>query len=71
VQQTVLLIPIGAADITYSHLIGAADRIPHPHWLKVDGNEKLGGSKVETVIEPQSRIVAIEVYFRFERAVFV
>jgi hypothetical protein len=38
--------------------------------LKVDGNEKLGGSKTETVIESQSGIVAIEVYLQFERAVF-
>ncbi len=40
-------------------------------YLKVDGNEKLGGSKTQTVIECQSGIVAMEVYLRFERAVFV
>jgi hypothetical protein len=38
--------------------------------LKVDGNEKLGGSK-RRVIELQFGIVAIEVYMKFERAVSV
>jgi hypothetical protein len=37
--------------------------------LKVDGNEKRGGVRKETVIQILYGIVAIGGYFRFERAV--
>jgi hypothetical protein len=43
------------------------------HWsipLKVDGNEKFGGSG-KTVIQLLSGIVAIECYLQFERVLFV
>ncbi len=37
--------------------------------LKVDGNEKRGGSEKGIVIQVLSSIVAIEGYFKFERVV--
>ncbi len=37
--------------------------------LKVDGNEKRGGSGVEAINQILYAIVAIEGYFKFERAV--
>ncbi len=39
--------------------------------LKVDGNEKLGGSGRGQVIQLQYGIVAIEGYLQYERVVFV
>jgi hypothetical protein len=40
-------------------------------WLKVDGNEKLGGVGKGTVIQLQYGIVAIGGYLQYERVVFV
>jgi hypothetical protein len=39
--------------------------------LKVDGNEKLGGSGRGTVIQLHYGIVVIEGYLQYERIVFV
>ncbi len=43
--------------------------IKEAHSLKVDGNEKRGGVRKETVIQILYGIVAIGTYFKFEHAI--